>query len=111
MIDAGNFTRSYVYALFAATRRDQFVDPDRQRDAEGVAPVDLARIEKEMAALDRDFRQVKEDFSRNTLNLTVVRAYLAKLLENARVVRFLSQHHAELLGQFHRIVETESLEG
>lgn len=111
MIGAGNFTRSYAYALFAATRRDQLVDPDRPRDPEGVAPSDLARIEKEMAVLDRDFRQVKEEFSRDTLNLAVVRAHIGRLLGNVRIVRYLSQHHADLLGQFHKIAETESLEG
>ncbi len=110
MIDADNYTRSYAYALFTATRRDQLIDPDRQRDAEGVAPADLARIEKEMSALDRDRRPVKEDFSRDSLNLAVLRAYLVKLLANARVQRFLSQRHEELLGQFQKIVETESLD-
>jgi len=109
MIASNNFTRSYAYALYAATRHDELVHPEKPRGAKGIAPADLARIEKEMAVLERDFRQVKDDFSQDSLNLAVVHAYLTKLLDNARVVRFLSQHHAELLGQFQIIVETESL--
>ena len=28
-----------------------------------------------------------------------------------RIVRYLSQNHGDLLGQFHKIAQTESLEG
>ena len=43
------------------------------------------------------------------LNLVLVVGYLKKLLDNARVVRYLSQHHAEILTEFQKIVETKSL--
>ena len=111
MIDTGNYTRSYAFALCAATPRELLVDPDGGRDAEGLAPVDVTRIQKETGVLERDVQVVKEDLGQNSLNLAVVRAYLVKLLGNAQVARFLSKRHPELLDQFQKIVETESIEG
>jgi ParB-like chromosome segregation protein Spo0J len=111
MIDAGNFTRSYAFALYAATRRDMLVEPERPRDSEGVAPVDLSRIEKETTVIEQDVARMKDDLSQNSLNLSFLRAYLRKLLDNARIVRFLSQHHPEVLEQFQRLVATEALDG
>ena len=43
------------------------------------------------------------------LNLVLVVGYLKKLLDNARVVRYLSQHYGEILAEFQKIVETKSL--
>ena len=54
-------------------------------------------------------RLIEESHGRNVLNLVLVVGYLKKLLDNARVVRYLSQHHAEILAEFQKIVETKSL--
>lgn len=43
------------------------------------------------------------------LNLVVVVGYLRRLLDNARVVRFPSQNHREILTEFQKLVETKSL--
>ena len=37
---------------------------------------------------------------RNTLNLALAVAYLRKLMDNAGVVRFLSQRYADILAEF-----------
>ncbi len=42
-------------------------------------------------------------------NLVVVGGYLRRLLDNARVVRFLSQNHREILAEFQKLVEAKSL--
>jgi len=110
MNSANNFSRSYAFALYAATPPNMLLNPEKPKDSEGVALADVARIEKEISVLERDVQQVKDDLARDSLNLAFVRAYLTKLLENNRVVRFLAQHHSEVLGQFQKIVETESLD-
>ena len=43
------------------------------------------------------------------LNLVVIVGYLRRLLDNVRVVRFLSQNHREILTEFQKLVETKSL--
>jgi hypothetical protein len=37
------------------------------------------------------------------------RTYLRKILQNAGVVRYLSQHHADVLGEFQKLVEAPDL--
>jgi hypothetical protein len=48
--------------------------------------------------------------SASTVNLVVVVGYLKRLLENARVVRFLAQNHREILSEFQTVIESKSLE-
>ena len=50
-------------------------------------------------------------FSLSPQVLTLARAYVKKLLDNARVLRFLSQKKPDLLKEFQQIVDATSLEG
>ena len=59
--------------------------------------------------LSREFKIIEESHGRKVLNLVVVVGYLRRLLDNARVVRFLSQNHREILTEFQKLVETKSL--
>lgn len=71
---------------------------------------DLARIEHEMRVQEKDFRMLDETYNEHVMALTIARGYLRSLLENSRIVRFLSQHYREYLTEFQRIVESTSLE-
>jgi len=110
MIGANNFTGSYARALYLSTQRAQLVEPEKPKEAGGVSPVEIARMEKEMETLEEDFRLVKEAYAKNMLDLMVARGYLVRILDNARVVRFLSQRYPEFLADFQRLTEVISLE-
>ena len=62
----------------------------------------MARMEREMDAISRDFRQIEETYGRNVLHLVVVAGYLKRLLDNARVVRYLAGNYAEVLTEFRK---------
>lgn len=66
-------------------------------------------MEREMGNLAQELRTVEDSHGRNVLNLVLVVGYLKKLLENARVVRYMSQHCAEILAEFQKIVESKTL--
>ena len=74
-------------------------------------PEDLAQMEIEMQTLERDILQVDESYGRDVVNLTIARGYVKKLLENAKVVKYLAAKHADVLTEFQRIHETATLEG
>ena len=59
--------------------------------------------------LGQDLRSVEDSHGRNVLNLVLVVGYLKQLLNNARVIRYMSQHCAEILVEFQEIVETKNL--
>jgi hypothetical protein len=109
MLAANNFSASYARCLLAATPQDQLLEPDKPKEVRGLSPEEMSRMEREMENLAQDLRSVEESHGRNVLNLVLVVGYLKKLLENARVVRYLSQHHAEILSEFQKIVESKTL--
>ena len=111
MIAAGTYSATYARALVMTTPKDQLVDPESPRKIPGVKPEDLARLEHEVGVQQQDFRMLDETYNENVMALTLARGYLRALLENARVVRFLSQNRRELLTEFQRIVEAKTLEG
>ena len=109
MVAANNFSASYAQCLLAATPQEQLLEPDKPKEVRGLSPEDMSRMEREMENLAQDLRSVEDSHGRNVLNLVLVVGYLKKLLENARVVRYLSQHCSEILAEFQKIVESKML--
>ncbi len=66
-------------------------------------------MEYEMEGLERDFKAIEETYGENVLNLTLARGYVKKLLENARVVRFLSAQQPDIFSEFEVLAAAESL--
>jgi len=109
MVAANTFSASYAQCLLAATPQEQLLEPDKPKEVRGLSPEDMSRMEREMENLGQDLRSVEDSHGRNVLNLVLVSGYLKKLLENARVVRYLSQHCGEILAEFQKIVESKTL--
>jgi hypothetical protein len=111
MVAANNFSASYARCLLVATPQEQLLEPEKPKEVRGLSPEDMSRMEREMENLGQDLRSVEDSHGRNVLNLVLVLGYLKKLLDNARVVRYLSQHCAEILAEFQKIVGTKGLAG
>lgn len=109
MVSSNNYTASYAKAIYLATPREMLTDDTRPKEVEGVSAEDIARIEREMEALQQEFTMVQEEYSEGMLDLTVAKGYVEKLLDNARVVRFMSQNYPEILSEFQKICEAMSL--
>ena len=62
------------------------------------------------ANLQGQYKMVEQTYGQDVLNLVLARGYLAKLLENTQVVRYLRQRQPEVLAEFETIVQTVSLE-
>ncbi len=107
---AENYSEGYAKCLIAATPQDQLVGDDRPKEVRGLSPEDVSRMEHEMATLGREFKVIEESHGKNVLNLVIVNGYLKKLLDNARVVRFLSQNHPEILAEFQKLLEARNLQ-
>ncbi len=56
--------------------------------------------------MGREFKLIEESHGKNVLNLVIVNGYLKKLLDNARVVRFLSPESSRDLVEFQKLVES-----
>lgn len=111
MIAAGTYSEAYAQCLLAATPQDQLVESERPKKVRGLNGEDMARMEKEMQKLGEDFRMIEETHGRNVLDLVLACAYLRKLLDSTAVARYLSQHHADILAEFRKIMQSGSLDG
>lgn len=111
MNDANIYSVSYVNALLAATPQALLVNPATPKKVKGLTEEQMARMEAEMESLHGEYRLIEDSHGTNVLNLTVARSYLSTLLENARVSKYLAQHHPEFLSQFKKITAMVSLGG
>ncbi len=110
MISANNLTTTYADALLAATPADMLVEGKKPKKRAGITQEQMSRMEREMANVQGQYKLAEQTFGQDVLNLVLARGYLAKLLENKAVGRFLKQRHADVLEQFENIVQAASLE-
>ncbi|GGZ39293.1 plasmid partitioning protein RepB C-terminal domain-containing protein [Asticcacaulis endophyticus] len=109
MNDAGIYTKPYVMALLAATPKAQLVHPERAKKIKGLDEDQMVRMETEMDSLQREYRLIEDSYGKDVLNLTLAKGYLGTLLNNARIVRYLSNHQPEILSQFRQISDMTKL--
>ena len=104
-----NYSVSYSKALLVATPQDQLVEPDKPKSFKGISAEKIAQMETEMAKLQREMKLIEDSYGPDHLNLVLARGYLASLIENGEVSRYLAHNHAEILGEFRHISEEVSM--
>lgn len=110
MLGQQNFTAVFARALLVATSENQLVPEARSKPQEpSSAKEQIARLERELVSLQSQIKSVEDDYGIDNLHLTVARGYIAKLLGNARVVRWLAQNRQEYLGELQTVAEIESV--
>ncbi len=109
MVSANTFSKGYLEALIVGTPKDQLARPEKPKSPKGLSAAEIARMEQEMDTLQRDFKAYEEGFGEEVLHLSVICRYVAKLLQNTKVVRYLSAHHSEMHSEFQAIAALETL--
>jgi len=113
MIGQNNFTVMFARALRAATSENQLAAAKKGKGGGKPTPSgqQIARMERELAALQTQVKSVEETYGIDNLHLTVARGYIAKLLANNRVARWLTTHQQDYLSEFQKIAEIDMLGG
>lgn len=111
MIGQNNFTVMFARALRAATPESQLTSSKKGKGGSASTPSgqQIARMERELAALQTQVESVEDTYGIENLHLTVARGYIAKLLANKRIVRWLANHQQDYLVEFQRIAEINTL--
>lgn len=110
MVATNNITVTYANALLAATSAAMLVGDGKPKKVRGVTPEQMAIMEREMSNVESQFKLLEQSYGQDILNLVLARGYLAKLIGNEAVIRFLTQKHADFLNEFSNIVSTTSLD-
>ncbi len=111
MVASGSYTFAYADFLVMKTPPEQLAKMSSKGKKSVSRVGDVERVESDLKLLERDFKLLDETYGKNVFELTLARGYLKKLLDNGKVLRFLSQRYPELLPEFQKIVATMSLEG
>lgn len=67
-------------------------------------------MEREMSNLQGQYKMVEQTYGQDVLNLVLAKGYLARLLENKSVARYLKQRQPEVLAESEVIMQTVSLD-
>jgi len=70
----------------------------------------LDRLERELAQVHIETRKLQETYGVNTLKLVILKSHIARLLDNARVMRWFLNHKPELLAELNKIAKINSLD-
>lgn len=109
MVSGNNYTKAYAEALLIGTHPDQLIDAEKPKAVRGMSQEEIARMEEEMESLEKDYRIHEEQFGENSLHLNAAQRYVKRLLENAKVKRFLSNRYPDLLEEFEELAALESI--
>ena len=108
MVAMNKFTASYAQSLLAATPQTMLIESSKPKRIKGLSEKQMQLMQRESTNLDRQFKLIEQTYGNDHLDLVLVNGYVAKLLGNTRVVKFLTQHYAEILAEFQKIVDVKS---
>jgi hypothetical protein len=110
MVSANSVTVAYAEALLAATPAAMLMEGKKLPKLTGVTPEQMAKMEREMSNLQGQYKMVEQTYGQDVLNLVLARGYLAKLLENRPVSRYLQQRQPEVMYELEAIVQMVSID-
>lgn len=110
MVAANNVTVAYAEAMLVATPANLLVEGKKPQRMSGVSQEQIAKMEREMSNLQVQYKTVEQTYGQDVLHLVLAKGYLAKLLENKAVSRYLVQREPEVYAEFETIVQTVSID-
>jgi|GEM_PF-2690788 len=109
MCGQGNFTSAFARAILAATPQTQLEErPGASRSSRNELTAQLGKLERELAVLQANVTQTDERYGIEHLHLTVSTAYIATLMGNENVSRWMTNRHPELALQLETISRESS---
>lgn len=110
MVSANNYSANYAKALLATTKPTDLHRPDELRKATGLSAEQMARLEREMAAISEDYKELESAYGDDMLVLVVAAGFLERLLSKPEIERFLTGRYPEFVETFRSIVQAASLD-
>jgi hypothetical protein len=110
MVSANNYTSSYAKALLATSKPADLHKPDDLKKSTGLSAEQMARLEREMASLNADYKELEVSYGDDMLVLVVASGFLERLMAKPEIERFLETRHPEFSENFRSIVQATSLD-
>jgi len=110
MVSANNYSSNYARALLATTKPADLINPEGLRKSTGLSTEQMAKLEREMASINHDYKELEVSYGDDMLLLVIASGFLEKLLSKPDLERFLASRHPEILDNFRSIVASSSLD-
>lgn len=107
MVAMNKYTINYARSLLAATPESQLIAGATPKKIKGISREQLELMENESANLEREVRLVEDSYGIDHLDLVLTRGYVARLVSNGRITKYLALHHEDFLPEFEKITERE----
>jgi hypothetical protein len=101
---------SYAKALLATSKPADLHKPDELKKATGLSAEQMARLEREMASVSEDYKELEASYGDDMLVLVVASGFIERLLSKPEIEGFLERRHPEFLENFRAIVQATSLD-
>ncbi|MEI7085452.1 plasmid partitioning protein RepB C-terminal domain-containing protein [Pectobacterium versatile] len=109
MISINNFSRKFALSLLHTTPDEMLKNPGDSKLKQQDIAKNFARMEREMAAMEMETRQLENIYGTNNLKLAVIINHIKKLLGNYAVLNWLVDHNPDYLTQLKKISAIDSL--
>ncbi|KAB2891387.1 MAG: RepB plasmid partition [Desulfobulbaceae bacterium] len=109
MNDQNRFSFLYAKSLLEGTPVDQLEESVAKKRISPSALEKRIRLEEENISLGEDVRSLKESYGTDMLNLTLLQAYLKRLLKNEKVANYLEKYHPVIHDKFSEVVQLDFL--
>ncbi|UFS67421.1 ParB/RepB/Spo0J family partition protein [Paracoccus denitrificans] len=98
------YTSRFVTTMLETSRPADRIAVKNTRTPK-LTPEQVEQMQAEMAGLQERIKEIEGSYGTENLKLVLGAGYVASLLQNTRVTRFLSQRHKEIYAQFERIAK------
>lgn len=110
MVSANNFSTNYAKALLATSKPADLHKPEQLKKATGLTTEQMARLEREMASVSQDYKELEASYGDDMLLLVIAGGFLERLLSRPALEEFLAERHSEMLETFRSIASAASLD-
>ena len=109
MNDQNRFGLIYAKSLLDSTSEDHLAEGTVKKRVSPAALEKRVRLEVENISLSDDINSLKESYGTDMLNLTLLQAYLKRLLANEKVASYLQKYHTVIYDKFAEVVQHDFL--
>lgn len=109
MIALNNFTKKFALSLLHTMPQEHLVMPPKHDETNKDFVKTLARLEKEMAALQIETQNIQDEYAENNLSLIIIKSYITKLLYNNNIMHWLYDNRIDYLDVLKKISGIDNL--
>jgi ParB-like chromosome segregation protein Spo0J len=105
MSTISNYSMNLAKTILAASSTEQLAKPGVRKAPRALSPEQLAQLEQEMTSSQAGLAALKDTYGTERLELQVACRYLATLLGNERIRKYLLKQHLDLVRELEQITK------